>query len=48
MGLNVLKLYEGDFLKTMLGASCTSAREMELNASEGGMEITFEGDPMQT
>lgn len=48
VGTNVIKFYEGDLVKTMLGASFSQGREMELNASEGGIEITFEGDPMQT
>ena len=48
VGANVIKFYEDDLVKTMLGASFSQGREIELNASEGGIEITFEGDPMQT
>lgn len=45
---NVVKFYESDLQKTMLGASYSEGREVELNASEGGIEITFKGDPMST
>ena len=48
VGTNVIKFYEDDLVKSMLGASYSQGREIELNASEGGIEITFEGDPMQT
>lgn len=48
VGTNVIKFYENDLVKTMLNASFASGGEMELNASEGGTEVTFEGDPMQT
>jgi len=48
VGTNVIKFYENDLVKTMLGASYSKGRDVELNASEGGIEITFEGDPMQT
>lgn len=48
VGANVIKFYEGDLVKTMLGSSFSQGRDIELNASEGGIEITFEGDPMQT
>ena len=44
----MIKFYEGDLQKTMFGASFSSGRDVELNASEGGIEITFEGDPMLT
>lgn len=47
-GANVVKFYEGDLSKTMLGASFSEGRETELNSSEGGIEITFKGDPMST
>ena len=48
VGTNVIKFYEDDFQKTMLGASFAEGRDVELNASEGGIEITFKGDPMLT
>lgn len=48
VGANVIKFYEDTLVKTMLGASFSDGREIELNASEGGIEITFKGDPMQT
>ena len=48
VGTNVVKFYEGDLQKVMLGASFSEGREVELNASEGGIEITFKGDPMAT
>lgn len=48
VGTNVIKFYENPLNKTLLGASCTSPREFELNASEGGIEVAFEGDPIQT
>lgn len=48
VGTNVVKVYEGDYEKTMIGASYSEGREMELNASEGGIEITFRGDPISS
>lgn len=48
VGTNVIKFYEDDLQKTMLGASFAEGREIELNASEGGIEVTFKGDPMST
>ena len=48
IGTNTIKFYEGNFKKAMLGASFSDGRDVELNASDGGIEITFKGDPMQT
>lgn len=46
VGTNVIKFYDGDFQKTLRGASSSDGREFELDASEGGIEITFKGDPI--
>lgn len=45
---NVVKVYEGGYEKTMLSASYSEGRDVELNASEGGIEVTFKGDPIST
>jgi len=45
---NVIKVYEGNYEKTMLSASFSEGRDVELNASEGGIEVTFKGDPIST
>ena len=46
VGTNVVKFYEEGLQKVMNGASYAEGREVELNASEGGIEVTFKGDPM--
>lgn len=48
VGTNTVKFYEGDIEYAMLGASFSEGRDIELNASEGGIEVTFKGDPMAT
>lgn len=48
VGANVIKFYEGDLEKTMLEASYAEGGDMELNASDGGIEVTFKGAPMLT
>ena len=48
VGINVIKFYEGDLQKTMLGASYAEGRDVELNAADGGIEVTFKGDAMAT
>lgn len=46
VGTNVVKLYEGTLEKTMLNASYSEGRELEANAADGGVEVTFKGDAM--
>lgn len=48
VGNNTVKFYEDDLEKTMLGASCADGISFEMNSSEGGMEVIFRGDPMET
>lgn len=48
VGANVIKFYEDTLVKTLLGASFSEGRELEANASEGGIDIVFKGDPIQT
>jgi hypothetical protein len=46
VGSNNIKFYEGDFEKTMFNASMSECSDIDLNASEGGVEVTFKGDPL--
>jgi hypothetical protein len=48
VGTNTIVWYEGDLKLTLAGASFSDGREMEMNSSEGGIEVTFKGDPIAT
>lgn len=45
---NTIKFYEDDLSKTMLSASCSEGRKFEMNSGEGGIEVIFRGDAMET
>ena len=48
VGTNVIKWYEDDLQKVMTGASYAEGRDVEMNASDGGIEVIFKGDPVAT